>query len=216
MIRPQINWAADSRPDVVVRSMRPDVLVSPKFFPYSLNPDTGRMPLPENALKELLSRGFVRLIASNSGFIVGSDELDFGTDLCLSHVQAFEEPDDHVRYAKSGFTIEVQLKATCERHVEFSDQTIKYDLKATNYNDLVRRVDGYIPLVLVLFVLPDDPASWLGVADSELTLRRCGYVWRPESGSGPVDNVATKRIAIPLANRLAPSSFEELMAECTE
>src|SRR5262245_4861506 len=113
------------------------------------------MALPENALKELLSRGFLRLVASHSGFIVGSDELDFGTDLCLSHVHIYDSPDDRVRYAKSGFNIEVQLKATCERNVDISEGSLKYDLTAKNYNDLVRRRGGYIPLVLVLFVLPD-------------------------------------------------------------
>jgi hypothetical protein len=171
------------------------------------------MPLPENALKELLSRGFLRLVASHSGFIVGADELDFGTDLSLSHVHAYEIDDDRTRYAKSGFTIEVQLKATCERQVEVTDGTLKYDLKASNYNDLVRRQRGNIPLVFVLFVLPDDPATWLGVAESELTLRRCGYVWRPSPEDTEVDNVTTKRIVIPLSNRLEASTFEALRAE---
>lgn len=171
------------------------------------------MSLPENALKELLSRGFLRLVASHSGFIVGSDELDFGTDLSLSHVHAYDEPNDRVRYAKSGFTIEVQLKATCERHISWDNGTLKYDLKATNYNDLVRRQAGLIPLVLVLFVLPDDPTSWLAVADSEVTLRRSGYVWRPEPGAVMVENSSTKRIEIPVTNRLSESSFEALRSE---
>jgi Domain of unknown function (DUF4365) len=171
------------------------------------------MTLPENALKELLSRGFLRLVASHSGFIAGNDELDFGTDLSLSHIRAFDEPNDRIRYAKSGFAIDVQLKATCERHVDFSNGELKYDLRAANYNDLVRRQSGMIPLILVLFVLPDDPASWLAVAESEVTLRRCGFVWRPEPGAHPVANNSTKRIHIPLTSRLDTSTFESLRAE---
>jgi hypothetical protein len=169
--------------------------------------------LPENALKELLSRGFLRLVASHSGFIVGSDELDFGTDLSLSHVEGYDLDDDRVRYAKSGFAIDVQLKATCERQVEVAEGMLRYDLKAANYNDLVRRQDGNIPLVLVLFVLPNDRDTWLGLGDSELTLRRCGYYWRPSPGDVQVDNAATKRITIPLANRLGVSTFNTLRAE---
>ncbi|HEX6807946.1 MAG TPA: DUF4365 domain-containing protein [Gemmatimonadaceae bacterium] len=171
------------------------------------------MPLPENHLKELLSRGFLRLVASHAGFIAGTDELDFGTDITLSHVSAVAEAGDRIRYAKTGFAIEVQLKATCERQIEVVDGSLKYNLRSSNYNDLVRRASGQIPLVLVLFVLPDDPASWLGIADSELTLRRCGYIWRPAAGAEAVENIASKRISIPLTNRLDTSSFEALRQE---
>jgi hypothetical protein len=68
------------------------------------------MPLPENAVKELLSRGFLRLVASRSGFIVSTDELDFGTDLSLSHVHAYEMDDERVRYTKSGLRSKYSLK----------------------------------------------------------------------------------------------------------
>jgi hypothetical protein len=171
------------------------------------------MPLPEPAVKELLSRGFLRLIASRTGFVAGSDELDFGTDLSLAHVEAYVDDDERVRYTKSGFAIDVQLKATCEENVEIVDGSIRYDLKITNYNDLVRRRDGLIPLVLVLFVLPDDRESWLAIADTELTLRRCGYVWRPEVGDQLSDNAASKRISIPVGNRLSVDTFEQLRME---
>jgi hypothetical protein len=173
------------------------------------------MPLPENALKELLSRGFLRLVASHAGFIVGTDELDFGTDLSLSHVHAYDEGNERIRYARSGFTLEVQLKATCERQVERTTDALKYDLRATNYNDIVRRQSGNIPLVLVLFVLPDDRDTWLALADSELTLRRCGYFWRPSSDDTLVSNSSTKQITIPLSNRLDISTFESLRVEYT-
>jgi hypothetical protein len=170
------------------------------------------MALPENALKELLSRGFVRLVASHSGFIVATDELDFGSDLSLSHVDAVDDAD-RVRYTKSGFVIDVQLKATCERNVEVAQDILKYDLRVANYNDLVRRRSGLVPLVLVLFVLPDDPATWLAIAESELTIRRCGYFWRPDDTDAEIDNVATKRISIPLANRLSSATFEDIRTE---
>ena len=171
------------------------------------------MPLPENAVKELLSRGFLRIVASRSGFIVSSDELDFGTDLSLSHVHAYDMDNDRVRYAKSGFTVEVQLKATCDRQLEVDNGFLKYDLKVDNYNDLVRRRDGYIPLILVLFVLPDDQSTWLGIEDSELTLRRCGYIWRPSPTDVEVSNTSTKRISIPISGRLASETFEALRLE---
>lgn len=167
------------------------------------------MTLPENAVKELLSRAFVRLVATTSHFIVSTDEIDFGTDLCLSHVDAFDD-GEKVRYSKSGFGIDVQVKATCERQVRTGNGVLKYDLRAANYNDLVRRRASYVPLILVLFVLPDEPVEWLAVAESEMTLRKCGYVWRPTEADGVVANTGTKTITIPLTSRLAGSTFDDI------
>jgi len=172
------------------------------------------MPIPENAVKELLSRGFLRLVAGQAGFVTSTDELDFGVDLSLRHVDYVEE-NGRIRFRASGFIIDVQLKATCERQIVVDDENLRYDLSATAFNDLVRRATSVhtIPLVLALFVLPDDPTTWLSLADSELTLRRCGYVWRPGASEVPTDNPSTKRISIPLINRVEVATFERIRQE---
>ena len=172
------------------------------------------MPIPENAIKELLSRGFLRLVAGQAGFVTCTDELDFGVDLSLRHVDCVEE-NGRLGFRASGFMIDVQLKATCERQIVVGDGDLKYDLSATAFNDLVRRARSVhnIPLVLALFVLPDDPADWLSLADSELTLRRCGYLWRPGTSDVPSDNASTQRISIPPSNRVEVASFERIRQE---
>src|SRR5213083_2736362 len=135
------------------------------------------MPIPDTAVKELLSRGFLRLVAVRTGFIPSADELDFGVDFSLRHVDCIEE-NGRVRFRASGFTIDVQLKSTCEREVHVSDGHLVYDLDVTAFNDLVRRAASphTIPMILGLLVLPDNPNEWLSLEDSSLTVRRCTYV----------------------------------------
>jgi hypothetical protein len=172
------------------------------------------MPIPENAVKELLSRGFLRLVAGQAGFVPCTDELDFGVDVSLRHVDYIQEPG-RIRHRASGFMIDVQLKATCEREVILAEGHLKYDLSATTFNDLVRRasVQHTIPLILGLFVLPDDPSQWLSLAESELTLRRCVFIWRPAPSEEATASTSTHRISIPLGNRLEVATFERIRQE---
>ena len=64
--------------------------------------------------------------------------------------------------------------------------------------------------VLVHFVLPDEQQTWLGIAESELTLRRCAYICRPTLADLEVSNTTSKRISIPVDRRLVPETFESL------
>ena len=172
------------------------------------------MSLPESAVKELLSRGFLRLVANQAGFIICTDELDFGVDLGLRHVEFFER-NGGLAYRRSSFAIDLQLKATCDAGVTFEGEVLKYDLDVTTYNDLVRRAREVhtIPMVLLLFVLPDDRLDWLSFAASHLMLKRCAYIWRPGTADEPSGNAATKRISISVANRVDASTFESLRRE---
>jgi Domain of unknown function (DUF4365) len=173
------------------------------------------MPIPANAVKDLLSRGFLRLVASHAGFVPsGTDELDFGVDIQLKHIECVHH-NGRPRYCASGFAVDVQLKATCETEIRRVAGSLHYDLDAKNYNDLVRRArkPHTIPLILALFVLPDDVQQWLSLADSELTLRRCGYVWRPSPSDTETDNASTRTIAIPQSSRIDHVTFEKLFEE---
>lgn len=172
------------------------------------------MPLPEVAAKELLSRGYLRLVAGQAGFIPSVDELDFGVDVHLRHVECIEE-HGRSKFRASGFMIDVQLKATCERDAQIVNGHVVYDLDSTTFNDLVRRATSRhtIPLILGLLVLPDLEDEWFSLDESALLLRRCTYVWRPSSTDTATANTATKRIHIPLASRLDTATFEGIRQE---
>jgi hypothetical protein len=171
------------------------------------------MRLPDNAIKELLSRNFVRLVAARAGFVAASHDLDYGTDVSLHQVALVEEPSGATRYSDTGFVIGVQVKATCEGQVRRVGDAVHYDLASKNYNDIVRRADSPVPLVLALLVLPDDPSDWLSLSNSELTLRRHGYIWRPAPGSSLSSNKATEMIALEGTDLVEASTFDRLFDE---
>ncbi|HEY8376764.1 MAG TPA: DUF4365 domain-containing protein, partial [Nannocystis sp.] len=84
----------------------------------------------------------------------------------------------------------VQLKSTA-LDLPADSTGFPYDLKVKNYNDLIRA--RLIPCVLVVFVLPEDPAHWLSWSETDLVLRRSAY-WLSLCGRPPSSNEATTRI----------------------
>jgi hypothetical protein len=50
-----------------------------------------------------------------------------------------------------------------EKNIIDTGETIKYKLEVKNYNDLISRKneDNYIPLILILFIFPNEPKDWL-------------------------------------------------------
>lgn len=91
----------------------------------------------------------------------------------------------------------MQAKATTLAEVR--DGFLVHDLEARNYRDLIARTG--IPRVLVVLAQPRDESLWCQQTDQALTLGGCAY-WAHLRGSPAVDNVATVRVVIPLAQRL--------------
>jgi hypothetical protein len=157
--------------------------------------------MTEEQIKAALSQHFVQMIASRQGFKCGKPEPDHGCDLTITKVTTFEQ-NGRVRYIDSGYSVDVQLKCTCEAQVVRTDTEVRYDLEVKTYNDLVyRRNSGALtPLILVLLVLPDDPDQWLSVTAENMIVRRAAYWFLPPLGAEPTENVATIRIHIPNGN----------------
>lgn len=152
-------------------------------------------------IKEQLSRNFVRLVAHRAGYKCKIDELDHGTDITIAEVKCSNRPTG-IRLLETGRYLDLQLKCTCESRTIPTEGGFKYDLEAKTYNDLIERWEGNpaTPLLLVLFVLPDDEATWLAVSGSEVILKRAAFWWRPAIGSGPTLNTSSVRIEVPRAN----------------
>jgi hypothetical protein len=73
---------------------------------------------------------------------------------------------------------------------------VPFDLKVKNHNDLVRLT--FIPGVLVVFVLPEDPSQWLTWSEEALVLRRSAY-WLSLRGRAPTTNESSVRVHLPRA-----------------
>jgi hypothetical protein len=170
--------------------------------------------MTEEQIKEALSRQFVGTVASREGFKAVSPNPDNGVDLQVSRAVYQQRPQGR-RLVDDTSVLCLQLKSTCEKQTRRDGDGFKYDLDVTAYNDLVEnwQAESYNKLLLVLLVLPDDPAEWMALDNDGLTLRRAAYWYAPEPGAIISTNASTQVIRIPDANILVPDFFSQKFGE---
>lgn len=168
-----------------------------------------------NEIKEHMSRNQFKTIANRCGYKCERPaDGDHGVDFKVDEVTFVNMPSGP-RLLDTGRTLQFQLKATTHRNIEFQATTLKFDLEAKTYNDLVHRLQNNYPLTLVVAVLPDLDAEWVTCSQSELNQKTQLYWFRPPSDADLTQNVSTKRIEIPLTQRVdldfLNDQFEELL-----
>ena len=113
-----------------------------------------------NLIQEQLSWAYVRAVAYRAGWHLHRSEVDdHGIDGTLE-----------ARVAGIN-RVDFQLKATTRYDIQGG--SIAYDLRVENYNRLIATDD--LPRVLILFLMPEDPAQWLSHTVDELCLRQCAF-----------------------------------------
>lgn len=147
--------------------------------------------LSPNFIQEQLSLAYVRAVVFRAGWTLSVPLVDRGIDGTL------EAP------IRGMNKVDFQLKATTVYTIQGRD--IAYDLRVENYNQLVA-ADG-VPMILILFLMPDDPGQWLSHAEDELCLRKCAY-WVDLMGLTRSSNASTHRVHIPLANPFHPDDLQ--------
>lgn len=162
-------------------------------------------------IKEELSNRFIGILAANKGFTLDKPERDIGVDYILRKPTTYTTPNGKTRYTYDGRFIDLQLKSTTENSIIDNGQFIKFDLEAKTYNDLVvRQANGVAPLVLILFVLPIDPNTWVEIDPSEIKLRKHAYWFIPPIGSEQTNNEHSIRIEISKGNMLGIDCFDNI------
>lgn len=170
--------------------------------------------MTEEQIKERISEGFVRLIAAHGGYGCSRLEQDQGVDLVIEGVSSYQR-NGRQRFLSNGKAVHIQLKATTESSVVFSDDSLSYDLEAKNFNDLIDRLHGGpIPLVLIVFVLPADKTQWINVTADNLVLRKRAYWFRPSLDETQTQNGSTKRIRIGFANVVDLAFIDSFFSGC--
>lgn len=167
--------------------------------------------MTEELIKEQLSNSFINILASYKGFGLTKDELDYGVDFCLKKY-ATRTANGKKRTYNTGKYIDIQLKATTENSVSFVNSKLVYKLEVKNYNDLIIRKsdDNYTPLILILFVLPNERDEWVKISDEEISLKKNAYWFYPENESVVSSNTTKKTIKIPEENKLDLDCFNIL------
>jgi hypothetical protein len=84
-------------------------------------------------------------------------------------------------------------------------------LDANNYNDLiVRKNTCNNPLILILFILPENRNEWLNISNEELILRKCAYWYLPDEAAEITLNSSSKTIEINLGNLISIENFKSI------
>lgn len=165
--------------------------------------------MTEEQIKEAISLRFIELIAATKGYKTSSSYPDYGTDLEIKEVD-YRIENEHKRYLETGRELKLQLKATTENSISIEDDVIKYDLKASTFNDLIKRKKSRTPLILILFILPSEKSKWIQITDKELVAKKCAYWFLPEGISVETTNVAKKRIEISKDNLISGEVLNQL------
>ena len=168
--------------------------------------------MTDNVVMEELSKSYVESLANERGYF-NSTSRDYGQDLTIRKANLCPTRN---RYLTSGKAIDIQLKAVSERFVrgihDDEKTTIKYDLEVKNYNDLIDRNNQngkLIPLILIVFVIPDNRNEWLSLDNNKLILKKCAYWYEVPEGSIHSSNSVSITIEIPKTNILTPDFFDE-------
>ena len=171
---------------------------NPAHFEYF-----AKMPLPTTHLMDELATSYVQAVAAVAGCTIGVQRKDFGIDGTLRSILNSEDG-----YHETGYPVDFQLKATTT--AELQNELVVFDLKVANYNKIVRRETRSAPYYLILVSFSGTEHTWCKISDGELVLGAQAYWWA-ESGD-PVTNSSTKRIRIPISQRLTTRSISWMLA----
>ncbi|MCB0200806.1 MAG: DUF4365 domain-containing protein [Anaerolineae bacterium] len=163
--------------------------------------------LPPTQRMELLQRAYVHAVVAHAGASAFRPEPDNGADLGISPVKRMPNG----KYCNTGFQLYCQLKSTTA--FQYVGDEVIYDMEPQAYNKLVEW-EGVSPCILVLYCMPRAEGDWLGLSETELTLRHCCY-WLHLQGTS-TSNTSTIRVKIPQENIFDSESIARLLKTIRE
>jgi len=171
--------------------------------------------MTEEQIKEQLSKHFTCVLGNMSGYKFSEPSPDNGVDLLACKVVC-RMNNGKRRFMDGSNILRFQLKCTCQSSVKVCENSIKYDLKSKNYNDLVYQnsANSLSPLILILCVLPNEKENWINLEEESLKIFSEAFFYQASETSVEVSNEnSTKRIEIPLSNRITSDFMDNLYQE---
>jgi hypothetical protein len=107
--------------------------------------------------------------------------------------------------------LELQLKCTAVSQLD--GPSFSFALKLKNYNDL--RAESWVPRVLVVVRVPEEPADWLRQSEEELALKHCGY-WISLRGRPDTPNETSVTIHLPRNQVFSVPALQALMERISQ
>lgn len=166
--------------------------------------------MDENSKKEEFSYGYIHLLASVCGFITNqaqrAEDNFLGIDLHIIDSQSLDNGQAPRIFA--------QVKCTTPKYFYESKNCFKYDLKARNYNQLVKK--SIDPNILIVLVVAEDLTKWITVCeDKHESLIKGAAYWVSLEGMEKTENTQV-RIEIPKDNLLTPATLQRIMEDSLE
>ncbi|MBM2816059.1 MAG: hypothetical protein HW421_2821 [Ignavibacteria bacterium] len=126
--------------------------------------------LPENNIKELLSLRYIEALANYCGYTTDKPSSDFGVDMVINEISTRTKQTLN-NIIKTGRILELQVKATTQNGISINGDSIKYPLRAKNFNDLIDRKENFHnPLILIIFIIPNNRQDWIEMNNDELKI----------------------------------------------
>ncbi len=175
--------------------------------------------MTEAKIKEQVGIQFLGMLAALKGYMVTLPNVDEGMDALLLESSPYLRNNQKTRQLWGGFCIAVQMKTTTKKQLVYEDANLKYDLDFDNFNDLIFRRNRRsqtkgvsMPMILVLLVLPDEQENWLELHTDKdrFCLNAALYWFYPEENLDFTPNQSSKRIEIPLANKIDLEFFKNI------
>jgi len=160
---------------------------------------------------EELSIGFMKIVANSTGYFNMTGR-DYGTDMHIRFARG-RSTKSGCRFMTSGRGLDLQLKAVHKKYTKESENEVSYALEVKNYNDLVDRANelGMInPLVLIVFIFPDDENEWINLQAENLVMKGCAYYYMIPQGAQESENSSNVTIKIPRTNIVDKNIFDRL------
>lgn len=173
--------------------------------------------MTEEQVKEAISNNYIAILANRRGFQLTKTPNDYGVDYTVSYTVP-RISNGKTRYLEAPYKCDLQLKSTTEKSIEYVNGEIIYDLNVNNYNDLIcRKNEDSTPLVFILFILPQRESQWVKILQDKLVISKNAYWYYPsENETEQVLNTRTKRIKIPITNRVDFDFFETQISKWTK
>ena len=158
--------------------------------------------MTENEQKQQLSVAYVHAAAARTGYTCQVKHVDEDSVDVLIGAKGYV----HERSLICSPRIEVQLKASSS--LKRKPKHLTFPLGLKNYEEL--RVRTLIPRLLLVLVLPKNPAEWIETNEECMISRKCAY-WISLLGMGKTSNTSTISVLPPRSQQFNVEQLQGLM-----
>jgi len=167
-------------------------------------------------LMEQFSVYLAKMMASLSGCVIGTTNMDEGVDFSVKQsLQLIRF--GRTRHLLSGAGVDIQMKTTTNILTSKRPGQIAFDLDIKTYNDLIQRKlmrtihgNSIKPLLLVLHCLPKDRSLWMKVEKEGINMKGSLFWYYPDEMGRVAGKTSSKRIVVPIENQVNLEFFKDV------